>query len=327
MYMLTFLTMALAATELSRAIPRPMQVEIIQDDGSDENKASINNALNRVNSMTKDTEKVFRKAFKAHLNGEGDFSKEMDLIRDVYGPDAGARMPEIMGTLNKFKEGTLVLHSSSGLATDAQRPDDVFRYAKTWTKPGSSNGPNTAPGQDIAYLSNEWHKDHPDNQALNMVHVASKTVAGTLEDTYIATDGNGRRMYDKSNPANVPADWIQHGGGSLSVPDRVGYRDLLRGPDAIPDEFVTRVNTIQDSHRNTDGLMAVMALSEGFMKTKELKQRRKRGGKKRQKKRGNKQGKTRLPLDELDKSNNGKEFVPRELQIRITRWRMHRIAN
>ncbi|PVF92543.1 hypothetical protein CPB86DRAFT_177720 [Serendipita vermifera] len=258
MYKLTFVTMVLAATELSRAIPIPVQAAFLSDNGSLEQRERIEQDVMGVRKMEEDAKELLNQAWEAHQSKD-DTSTALTIAESLYGYGAADRIPEIQTVLEKFQGGTFYIHDSKGEAAEDHRP--IGQHGPAWTKPGSDGDFPTV------YLSNDWHHMKGGSRRLQLVDMVAPEVAEISGDLWKPSDPHAGfdRVVLPSVRAGIDQARIRSGGGNLPIEPPEYNRLIEEGTFMLPDEWIKQMGRIHNPEHNKHSLMGLLAMAPGCM--------------------------------------------------------------
>lgn len=113
MYKLTFLTVLLAATQLSWAIPIPMNLDYDNKSGTEEEEKRLEAAKKELNQMLRKADKIIQKG------GRND-PEAVKILRAAFGPDV--QTPDLANDIRILRTTNLHVYDTSAERTEAVRP-------------------------------------------------------------------------------------------------------------------------------------------------------------------------------------------------------------
>ncbi|PVF92544.1 hypothetical protein CPB86DRAFT_177757 [Serendipita vermifera] len=172
------LTMILAMSQLSWAIPVPMKVDLqygAEDLYPEDNKA-VGVAVTEANNLLQESSFVFQTAMKDAKEGKD--SRAVQIVEASFGPNWQQHQHRLQEDLNKLSNRKVTVFHPN-----AAKSERMFQKAF----PGANMGIATTAvplekGKPLVYLHSKWHKLPSQDQGAALIHEGSHALFGTVDD-------------------------------------------------------------------------------------------------------------------------------------------------
>ncbi|PVF92374.1 hypothetical protein CPB86DRAFT_186898 [Serendipita vermifera] len=247
MYKVIFLTILLAAVELTHAIPAPMRLIMDSDTGTAVEQKNLKDAERESNKMLRQAQKLINKA--------GTDGRAQQALTDSFGPNWEMQLPKIKEDVGKLRKAEMHVYDSSG-----QRTQDDKRGGQAFNAFVRKEGDTR-----VAHFGNNWHaKPDPRQRAGTMVHELSHAVLKT-GDHLAQHPTTGRLKFVNSAEAYIKS---RKKSGPETIYNGVGYMKaeaghvIDHGAGVIGADFKTAVELAVNPRKNADSWKALMAFGQ-----------------------------------------------------------------